>query len=203
MDMSEIKLKLETGSYTDPWEFVDDVWLMFENAWIYNRKTSRVYKYCTKVTWYNNTNLTSEIIIDQLFPPTLRFNWYWNIVSFTAVRSFWTRDWSGYGTIGLLLRTKAHIQSANLMLLWPTKYHMHNSQRWKVLCLWKQVSCPSDSLVSSFSNCYLYLDHRIMYHVKFYLIQLFVAGIQLQLYFLTNTTFARSVLMTFQETLFP
>ena len=43
----------------------------------------------------------------------------------------------------------------------------------------------------------------IIYHVKFYLIQLFVAGIQLQLYFLTNTTFARSVLMTFQETLFP
>ena len=29
---------------------VDDVWLMFENAWIYNRKTSRVYKYCTKVS---------------------------------------------------------------------------------------------------------------------------------------------------------
>lgn len=49
MDMSEIKLKLETGSYKDPWEFVDDVWLMFENAWIYNRKTSRVYKYCSKV----------------------------------------------------------------------------------------------------------------------------------------------------------
>ena len=49
MDMSAIKNKLETGCYTDPWEFVDDVWLMFENAWIYNRKTSRVYKYCTKV----------------------------------------------------------------------------------------------------------------------------------------------------------
>ena len=49
MDMSAIKNKLETGGYTDPWDFVDDVWLMFENAWIYNRKTSRVYKYCTKV----------------------------------------------------------------------------------------------------------------------------------------------------------
>ena len=51
MDMSAIKNKLETGCYTDPWEFVDDVWLMFENAWIYNRKTSRVYKYCTKVSY--------------------------------------------------------------------------------------------------------------------------------------------------------
>lgn len=48
--MSSIKRKLETGAYNDPWEFVDDVWLMFENAWVYNRKTSRVYKYCTKVS---------------------------------------------------------------------------------------------------------------------------------------------------------
>ena len=52
MDMSAIKNKLETGCYADPWEFVDDVWLMFENAWIYNRKTSRVYKYCTKVSFW-------------------------------------------------------------------------------------------------------------------------------------------------------
>lgn len=50
MDMSTIKTKLDQGEYTNPWQFVDDVWLMFENAWIYNRKTSRVYKYCTKVS---------------------------------------------------------------------------------------------------------------------------------------------------------
>merc|ERR1719376_982188 len=49
MDMSAIKQKLDTGAYNDPWEFVDDVWLMFENAWIYNRKTSRVYKWCSKL----------------------------------------------------------------------------------------------------------------------------------------------------------
>ena len=24
--------------------------LMFDNAWLYNKKTSRVYKYCTKLT---------------------------------------------------------------------------------------------------------------------------------------------------------
>lgn len=30
-------------------QYCDDVWLMFNNAWLYNRKTSRVYKYCTKV----------------------------------------------------------------------------------------------------------------------------------------------------------
>ncbi|XP_025086148.1 CREB-binding protein-like isoform X2 [Pomacea canaliculata] len=49
MDLSTIKRKLDTGHYLDPWEYVDDVWLMFDNAWLYNRKTSRVYKYCSKL----------------------------------------------------------------------------------------------------------------------------------------------------------
>ncbi|XP_071497309.1 CREB-binding protein-like [Diadema antillarum] len=49
MDLSTIKNKLDTGQYIDPWQFVDDVWLMFDNAWLYNRKTSCVYKYCTKL----------------------------------------------------------------------------------------------------------------------------------------------------------
>lgn len=49
MDISTIQYKLGSGQYSDPWEFVDDVWLMFDNAWLYNRKTSRVYRYCTKV----------------------------------------------------------------------------------------------------------------------------------------------------------
>ena len=49
MDMSQIKRKLDVGTYTDPWQFVTDVYLMFENAWVYNRKTSRVYRYCSKV----------------------------------------------------------------------------------------------------------------------------------------------------------
>jgi E1A/CREB-binding protein len=49
MDLSTIKRKLDTGQYKDPWEYVDDVWLMFDNAWVYNKKSSRVYKYCTKV----------------------------------------------------------------------------------------------------------------------------------------------------------
>jgi E1A/CREB-binding protein len=49
MDLSTIQKNLNNGVYADPWEFVDDVWLMFDNAWLYNRKTSRVYRYCTKV----------------------------------------------------------------------------------------------------------------------------------------------------------
>nr|XP_046272094.1 CREB binding protein b isoform X2 [Scatophagus argus] len=49
IDLSTIQHKLYTGQYQEPWEYVDDVWLMFNNAWLYNRKTSRVYKYCTKL----------------------------------------------------------------------------------------------------------------------------------------------------------
>lgn len=50
IDLGTIKMKLDRGSYKDPWEYVDDVWLMFDNAWLYNRKNSRVYRYCTKVS---------------------------------------------------------------------------------------------------------------------------------------------------------
>jgi len=49
MDLSLIKRKLDTGQYTDPWQYVDDVWLMFDNAWLYNRKSSKVHKNCSKV----------------------------------------------------------------------------------------------------------------------------------------------------------
>ena len=31
-------------------QFCNDVYLMFDNAWSYNRKTSRVYRYCTKLS---------------------------------------------------------------------------------------------------------------------------------------------------------
>lgn len=50
MDLGTIRSNILNGKYSDPWEYVDDVWLMFDNAWLYNRKTSRVYRYCTKVS---------------------------------------------------------------------------------------------------------------------------------------------------------
>lgn len=51
IDLSTIKKKLDKCSYTDPWQYVDDVWLMFQNAWLYNRKISKVYQYCSKVRY--------------------------------------------------------------------------------------------------------------------------------------------------------
>jgi len=53
MDLSLIKRKLDTGQYTDPWQYVDDVWLMFDNAWLYNRKSSKVHKNCSKVRHFS------------------------------------------------------------------------------------------------------------------------------------------------------
>lgn len=85
MDLSTIRHKLEMAKYSDPWEYVDDVWLMFYNAWLYNQKTSRVYRYCTRVcisfllvklrSHVSNISMlhfrllhyTCQIIIDVLF----------------------------------------------------------------------------------------------------------------------------------------
>ena len=50
MDLRTIKEKLQAGQYTDPWGFIDDMWLMFENAWTYNRKNTRVYKMSTNLS---------------------------------------------------------------------------------------------------------------------------------------------------------
>ncbi|VDL11740.1 unnamed protein product [Hymenolepis diminuta] len=50
MDLSTIKKKLQEGDYEDPWDVVDDFWLMFNNAWRYNKKNTKIYKACTKLS---------------------------------------------------------------------------------------------------------------------------------------------------------
>lgn len=49
MDLSTIKTKLTTGQYSNPWEYIGDVWLMFENAWHSNKRTPSIYNCCTRV----------------------------------------------------------------------------------------------------------------------------------------------------------
>ncbi|TPP62652.1 CREB-binding protein 1 (SmCBP1), partial [Fasciola gigantica] len=49
MDLTTIRNNLEDGKYTDPWQVVEHFRLMFNNAWLYNKKTSKVYKMCTKL----------------------------------------------------------------------------------------------------------------------------------------------------------
>ncbi|KAL5112416.1 Histone lysine acetyltransferase CREBBP [Taenia crassiceps] len=50
MDLSTIEKKLKGGEYLDPWDVVDDFWLMFNNAWRYNRKNSKIYKACSRLS---------------------------------------------------------------------------------------------------------------------------------------------------------
>ncbi|KAL3315451.1 hypothetical protein Ciccas_005917 [Cichlidogyrus casuarinus] len=50
MDLSTIRNNLEDGHYCDPWQVIDDFRLMFNNAWLYNKKSTKVYKMCTKLS---------------------------------------------------------------------------------------------------------------------------------------------------------
>ncbi|VDK39058.1 unnamed protein product [Taenia asiatica] len=50
MDLSTIEKKLKSGEYLDPWDVVNDFWLMFNNAWRYNRKNSKIYKACSRLS---------------------------------------------------------------------------------------------------------------------------------------------------------
>ncbi|UJR27186.1 hypothetical protein I4U23_008482 [Adineta vaga] len=59
MDISTMQTKLSQGQYENPLKFCDDAWLMFNNAWSYNKKTTKVYKMCTKL---------SEIYLDAIDP---------------------------------------------------------------------------------------------------------------------------------------
>ena len=59
MDISTMHHKLLHGEYKNPLQFCDDAWLMFNNAWAYNKKTTRVYKMCTKL---------SEVFADAIDP---------------------------------------------------------------------------------------------------------------------------------------
>lgn len=49
MDFGTICKKLEKDVYRDPWEVVDDIYLVFGNAWLYNKKCSIYHKYACKV----------------------------------------------------------------------------------------------------------------------------------------------------------
>ena len=50
MDLRTIGDKLQEGKYKEPWSFIDDCWLMFDNAWLYNEPKSFVYEFCTKLS---------------------------------------------------------------------------------------------------------------------------------------------------------
>ncbi|CAF3668354.1 unnamed protein product [Rotaria sp. Silwood1] len=49
MDFSTIFKKLDENQYETPYEFCEDVWLVFNNAWTFNKKTQKVYKAGSKL----------------------------------------------------------------------------------------------------------------------------------------------------------
>lgn len=49
MDLQTIGKKLDQGKYSNPWEFIEDMHLIFDNASTYNRKNSRPYKCSLKL----------------------------------------------------------------------------------------------------------------------------------------------------------
>lgn len=50
MDFSTMFKKLDENQYTTPFQFCEDVWLVFNNAWTFNKKTQRVYKAGVRVS---------------------------------------------------------------------------------------------------------------------------------------------------------
>jgi E1A/CREB-binding protein len=44
MDFSTISKKFDENQYTTPFQFWEDMWLVFNNAWTYNKKSHAVYK---------------------------------------------------------------------------------------------------------------------------------------------------------------
>lgn len=52
MDFSTVFKKLSENQYSTPFQFCEDVWLVFNNAWTFNKKSHRVYKAGVKVSVY-------------------------------------------------------------------------------------------------------------------------------------------------------
>ena len=49
MDLQTLSNKLTGLEYSDPWDFIADAYKIAENAWLYNKRTSKVHKQATRV----------------------------------------------------------------------------------------------------------------------------------------------------------
>lgn len=45
-----IRKRLDYCHYTDPWQFCDDMWLMFDNSMAFNKTDPQAYQHCLKVS---------------------------------------------------------------------------------------------------------------------------------------------------------
>ena len=53
MDFSTILKKFDENQYTTPFQFCEDIWLVFNNTWTFNKKTQKVYKAGLRVNHRN------------------------------------------------------------------------------------------------------------------------------------------------------
>lgn len=129
MDLSTIKRKLDTGQYQEPWQYVDDIWLMFNNAWLYNRKTSRVYKYCSKL---------AEVFEQEIDP---------------VMRSL------GYCCGRKVSDCSERVEAINISLLLKSKLTVGSMVQFTLVLVDKRILiCPSclEKIASEFST---YMEH--------------------------------------------
>ncbi|KAL3112410.1 hypothetical protein niasHT_016960 [Heterodera trifolii] len=66
MDLQTIKANLDQDKYKNPWQFCEHMWLMFENAWLYNRKNTKIHKWCTQL---------SELFVEEINPVMRRMGY--------------------------------------------------------------------------------------------------------------------------------
>jgi bromodomain-containing protein 7/9 len=62
MDFSTIFKKFDENQYITPFQFWEDMWLVFNNTWLFNKKTQRVYKAGVKVSYSLPTKTIYSIV---------------------------------------------------------------------------------------------------------------------------------------------
>jgi len=66
MDMSTLKKKLDAGEYNTSVEFHRDVLLMFQNAMIYNKKGSDIYKMASVLKQFVSKEMEAIFAAEEL-----------------------------------------------------------------------------------------------------------------------------------------
>jgi len=109
-------------------QFCNDMYLMFDNAWLFNRKTSKVYKYCTKLC---------EVFEASIDEPMQRLGYCCgHRVSIWAAFHFCGR-WPGNLGLPVVYVFAVYISSSSALLLW--KGTLHYPTRHTLLWLPEQV----------------------------------------------------------------
>ena len=72
MDFSTIFDKSEKDQYQTPFQFCEDIWLVFNNTWTFNKKTQRVHKAGVKVSNRRSSLTRSSSIFCSSF---LIYSW--------------------------------------------------------------------------------------------------------------------------------